>query len=163
MTDIQISPLYYINYSIMSKTFGLVVKQSHNQERGLPIINQLNQLSIQNYVVKPSYLLLHIAILGFSNISLPNFCRDLSARKELSLQQDACRDNSEDPSDVETEAFPRVGRPTQGTACCCLGVFVVLLGRGRGHWIMPRIIHIPFKPPKPLIKRGIHWIWCLIF
>lgn len=41
------------------------------------------------------------------------------------MQQDACRDNSEDPSDVETEAFPRVGRPAQGTACCCLGVFVV--------------------------------------
>lgn len=33
-------------------------------------------------------------------------------KQELSLQQDACRDNSEDPSDVETEAFPRVPAPS---------------------------------------------------
>eukprot|EP00435_Cladocopium_sp_Y103_P054606 s77_g17.t2 len=32
-------------------------------------------------------------------------------KQELSLQQDACRDNSEDPSDVETETFPRVPAP----------------------------------------------------
>lgn len=36
-------------------------------------------------------------------------------KQELSLQQDACRDNSEDPSDPETEAFeasPRVPAPS---------------------------------------------------